>query len=228
MNNHGDTPLHWAIQNGRASLAEMLRQHGGLERGYDAGQPANAATNWDVAVLRGAIKSGDAAQIEKSLRDDTSLLESKDEQNRTPLILAAMSKHRESAEVLLANNASVNAKDMFGRTALHWAALIGAPEVAGVLLAHKADIAAKDQGGARPLHLAARNGYLEVVKVLITHGEEVNAPDDKGQTPLHWVEGELQRGASLQPQNPAAKVYTAREDGMKAVAEWLRQHGGKE
>jgi ankyrin repeat protein len=47
MNNNGATPLYWALYNGRKDVAELLRQHGALEQGYEAGPPPGATTNWD-------------------------------------------------------------------------------------------------------------------------------------------------------------------------------------
>ena len=228
MNNNGQTPLHWAIQNRQTDVADLLRRHGGIENGYAAGKPANTTTNWNISAFRGAIQSGDVNEVKKLLKDDSSLIESKDEQNRTPLILAAMSNRGPVVELLLSHKADINAKDMFGRTALDWTALVGAKDAAQVLADNKADLTAKADGGATPLHFAARNGFQGVAEVLVAHGADINAPDSNGNTPLQWVEAELKTGPPADPTTPLAKIYAAKLKGRNDVAEWLRQHGGHE
>jgi ankyrin repeat protein len=65
------------------------------------------------------------------------------------------------AEVLLANQADVNAKDRDGATPLHWAAKNGHKDVAEVLLDSEADVDAKESTyTATPLHMAAEEGHL--------------------------------------------------------------------
>ncbi len=228
MNNHGDTPLHWALQNRQTDVADLLRKHGGLENGYSAGKPANAPANWNTSAFRGALQSGDVNEVEKLLKENASLINSKDEQKRTPLILAAMANRGPVVELLLSHKADINAEDIFGRTALDWTALVGAKDAAQVLADHQADVNAKAEGGATPLHFAARNGFQGIAEVLVAHGADVNATDDKGNTPLHWVEAELRAGPPAEEGTPRARIYAANLKGRKDVAEWLRQHGGHE
>jgi len=228
MNNNGQTPLHWAIQNRQTDVADFLRQHGGLENGYAAGKPANATTNWNVSAFRGALQSGDVNEVEKLLKEDASLIDIKDEQKRTPLILASMANRGPMVELLISHKADINAEDMFGRTALDWTALVGAKDAAQVLTDNQADFTAKAEGGATALHFAARNGFQGVAEVLVAHGADINARDEKGNTPLQWVEAELQAGPPAESGTPLARIYAAKLKGRKDVAEWLRQHGGKE
>jgi ankyrin repeat protein len=228
MNNNGQTPLHWAIQNRQTDVADLLRQHGGLESGYAAGKPANAPANWNTSAFRGAIQNGDVNEVEKLLKDDASLINFKDEQKRTPLILAAMANRGPVVELLLSHKADIDAEDMFGRTALDWTALVGAKDAAQILTDNKADFNAKAEDGITPLHIAARNGFQGVTEVLVAHGADVNARDKQGNTPLQWVEAELRVGPPADQGTPLARIYAAKLKGRKDVAEWLRQHGGKE
>jgi ankyrin repeat protein len=228
MNNNGQTPLHWAIQNRQTDVADLLRQHGGIENGYATGKPANAPANWNTSAFRGAIQSGDVNEVEKLLKEDASLIDIKDEQNRTPLILAAMANRGPVVELLLSHKADINAQDMFGRTALDWTAQVGAKDAAQVLADNKADFTAEAEGRATLLHYTARNGFLGVAEVLVAHGADVNATDEKGNTPLQWVEAELRAGPPAGQGTPLARIYAAKLKRRKEVAEWLRQHGGHE
>ena len=111
----------------------------------------------------------------------------KDEDGRTALHLAAYNGHTEIAKLLLANNADVNVMDAVGQTqtALHIAAWQGHPEIAKLLLANNADVNVMDAVGQTPLNIAAGNGDTELVELLIAKGADVNAKTRSERTPLH-------------------------------------------
>ena len=88
----------------------------------------------------------------------------------TPLHFAAAMNRKEVAELLLTNNADVNAKDKQGRTPFSYAAAHGYKDVAGLLLANKAEVNDKDNYGNTPLHYAAENGQKDMVEWLRQHG----------------------------------------------------------
>lgn len=74
------------------------------------------------------------------------------------------------AEVLLANNADVNAKDSLGSTPLHHAASSDSRGVVKLLLASNADVNAKDIMGGTPLRGAEEYGRQFVAALLCAHG----------------------------------------------------------
>jgi cytohesin len=122
---------------------------------------------------------------------------------RTPLHYAAQLGHKEIVELLIANDADVNAKNKYGETPLLSAATKG---IAELLIAKGADVNAKDEVyGWTPLHVAAINGHKEVAELLIAKGAEVNAKNDSGTTPLDWA---------------------IRRNHIE-TADLLRKHGGK-
>jgi ankyrin repeat protein/protocatechuate 3,4-dioxygenase beta subunit len=227
INNNAQTPLQWAITYHRSDVAQLLRQHGGLEHGYDVGHLNGTMTNWDVFAIQDAIQNNNLIQVKTLLKDNPSLVFSKDKESRTPLILSALAGHTDVTEFLLANKSEINAKDMFGRTPLHWAALLGHTNIALTLLENKANVNAKADGGVTPLHFAAQNGFKDVAELLVKFGADINATNKNGITPLHTVESIIQSNAGAAG-TPAAKIYTARLQGRNDVAEWLRQHGGHE
>ena len=227
VNSDVQTPLYWAITYHRSDVAQLLRQHGGLEHGYDVGRLTGTMTNWDVFAIQDAIQKNNLPQVKTLLKNNPSLISSKDEQRRTPLILSALAGHADVMELLLASKSDVNAADMFGRTPLHWAALLGHTNIAVVLLENNADVNAKADGGATPLHYAAQNGFKGVAELLVKSGADINATNNAGHTPLHTAELEIRSNTGAAG-TPAARIYTARLQGRKDVAEWLRQHGGHE
>ena len=112
----------------------------------------------------------------------------------TPLHLVAGGQSSNAAaaeflELLLINNADVNATDGNGRTPLHSATIQGYTAFALQLLARGADVNARTSKGETPLHFAAigHNPYantMGIAELLLDKGADVNAKTKDGQTPL--------------------------------------------
>jgi len=101
-----------------------------------------------------AAKRGDVERVTALLKDNLNLVSSKDSYGMTPLHLAA---NRDVAEVLLADNAEVDARDGHGRTPLNLELESGHYDVVELLLAKGADVNARDDNGRTPLHVAVVN-----------------------------------------------------------------------
>ncbi|XP_030064051.1 cyclin-dependent kinase 4 inhibitor C isoform X2 [Microcaecilia unicolor] len=108
------------------------------------------------------------------------------------LTSAAARGDQEQVEILLQNNANVNAKNGFGRTALQVVKL-GNPGIARRLLHEGADPNVKDRTGFAVIHDAARAGFLDTVQTLLQFQADVNIEDNEGNLPLHLAaqEGHL-------------------------------------
>jgi ankyrin repeat protein/uncharacterized GH25 family protein len=231
LNDKGETSLGAALFNHATDMSNLLRKHGAVEHGYQVSSPTLAMTNRDAAELRDAIHSDDLKEVRTLLKANPSLISSRDVQDRTPLILAAMAGHTNLVEVLLANKADLQATDMFGRSALHWAALLAQGDMVQVLLADGADLNARSKGGDTPLHEAAHGGntnMVEIIKILLANGADINATNNAGGTPLSEVVAVENRSVPPNlPATAAAGLETMKER-EKGVAEFLRQHGGHE
>lgn len=164
-----------------------------------------ASINNELAL---SASSGNANEASRLLASGAKV-NARDEDGNTPLHAAAFLEHADVAELLIAKGAEVNAKNLIGNTPLHGAASQGNMEVAELLIAKGADVNAKGKisgkNGYTPLHIAARNGEKDIVELLIAKGVDVNAINEDGRTPLAY----------------------AIDKGRNAVAEMLRQHGGK-
>ena len=88
----------------------------------------------------------------------------------TPLHAAAAGGSVESAEVLLASGANVNATQRGGWTALHAAAQSGNLELTRMLLAHGADPALRAENNQAALDLALLGGKAEIAQLLEAQG----------------------------------------------------------
>lgn len=106
----------------------------------------------------------------------------------TALHLAASgSGHDGICELLVENNAPVNARSFKRQTPLCLAAQKGSSRVVQLLLEHGADVNNEDDGKYTPLHLAASKGFEHCVDLLLTAHARVDALTRKGVTPLHYA-----------------------------------------
>jgi cytohesin len=249
-NNAHRTPLREVEGKGYKDVEELLRQHGGsdaLAKGRSVpstpsadplpGRPAETPTPDDE--FQGAVRQGDLAKVQVLLKDHPDLVICKDDRGDTPLHGAAISGHKDVAELLLANKAEVDAKGDGGRTPLYRAVFSSQKDVAELLLAHGADINTKDDYGHTPLHRAVLAGNNGLVEFLLAHGADINARDDSyGYTPLHravlagnngLVEFLLAHGADVnaETESHATPLGLAKTMRDKEMAEVLRQHGGQ-
>ena len=115
----------------------------------------------------------------------------------TPLHTAVVNGHVKLVELLLKNEADVNARrDNDGATPLYAAAerkhvKLAAAErkhvkLVRLLLENGANVDASRTDGNTPLYVAVREGHVELVELLLKNGADVNASrTDDGATPLH-------------------------------------------
>lgn len=88
-------------------------------------------------------------------------------------------------EILLQNNANINAADAHGRTALHISAKKGDSALLAFLLSKEANSMPKTLETQTPLHHAAAAGHLECLQILVSHHALLNLQDSMGYTALH-------------------------------------------
>lgn len=102
----------------------------------------------------------------------------------SPLHLAAMNGHTETAEVLLRGGISRDARTKVDRTPLHIAAQEGHADIVDLLLSHGADIESTDMLRMTPLHWAVDRGHADTVLKLLEHGANPNAVSKFDKTPI--------------------------------------------
>jgi len=119
----------------------------------------------------------------------------KNEEGKTPLMIAAGKTSTDIIAALLEKGENVNAKDMFGNTALMMTAVGPEEDVEkletmaaiDVLLKNGAIINVENNKGMSPLMLAAKKGNRRVVDVLLENGAEINAKNKDGKTSLMFA-----------------------------------------
>jgi ankyrin repeat protein len=117
-----------------------------------------------------AAENGEVEKIKVLLQVNPDLVFSAGDHGQTALHVAALNGRADVAELLLANDAEVDAKAYNGGTPLHCAALMGHKDVVKLLLDHKAAVNAKDKQDNTPSDYAELTGHKDVVALLHQHG----------------------------------------------------------
>jgi ankyrin repeat protein len=201
----GLTPLKLALGRRNTEIAELLRQHGGLEKA-----PAlvtRVATITNSPPPRAPLFSTSATTRSMSLPAATVMTDSTrtapattapsiaptnrppTEQEMAPVIFpiheAARIGDVEQIKFLFKNSPDiVDSTDEKGRTPLHVAAANKQFKVAQTLLGLRAKVNARAANGQTPLHVAARQQDAAVAGLLLTNRAIVNVRDSFENTPL--------------------------------------------
>lgn len=148
-----------------------------------------------------------------------------EEEEETPLVMAARHGLPHHARLLLRYGASINHTNSSGETALGAACLEaqqklgedqddGHLQVCRLLLNYGANMNLADNERRTPLHKAARNVQISLVQLLLDHGADINAIDYNGCSPLSNV---LQNAILRQEWEPDVVVQTLLNHGSIKV-----------
>jgi len=168
-----------------------------------------------MAELFTAIERGDVPTVERLLDGDRALVEARDKNGLSPLLVALYRRQRDVTQAILRRRptltifeaaaagdlarvrelvdgdaAQANAGAPDGYFPLGLAAFFRSREVVRYLLGRGADVsAASRQGGFTALHSAVATDAaprdLEIVRMLLDAGADPNARSASGGTPLH-------------------------------------------
>jgi len=198
------TPLHRAARLKKSSIVDILLSNGADVDSRDCTHktPLGIAArdhmlcvkivrsllrhgaHIDSEIILEAIRGGDSVVVEELVTNaNENVVNSKDKQGKTPLILASRLGYSEIVKCLLKHGAHVDSVENYGWTALHIAANKGHLSIAEVLISHGASVNCQNINGYTPLHVS----NAAIVELLCSHGAFVNTQDMKGNTPLHYV-----------------------------------------
>lgn len=139
------------------------------------------------AALNDTLNPNDYVKVFKILEDPDIDVNWKNDEGKTPLMLATLYGKIEIVRLLIKAGANVNAKNKDGSTALKWTVSNNYNEIAKLLIAAGANVNEQDDQGNTILIWAARCDCTEIVKLLIANGAKVNVKDDIGSTPLMYA-----------------------------------------
>ena len=112
------------------------------------------------------------------------LIDLKDKDGKTALILAAELGDYDMVTVLIYNGANVSIANNKGVSALMAAAFRGYKDIVDLLILNGADVEQRYINGSTILMAASQEGYTEIVKILISKGSKVNIQNDNKMTSL--------------------------------------------
>ncbi len=165
-------------------------------------------------------------------------IDSRDDNDNTPLIAACRIGDIIIVRELLDNGADVDAVNNDHENSLIAAAKNGHLEIINYLIEHNADINIKDKIGYGVLHAAAGFGHLAVLEIIFPLCREKDFPDIFGNTPLIYaamyghnniVAFLLENGANPNAQNVNGNtpLFEAAIYGHSATAKILVEYGAR-
>ncbi|KAL4877983.1 ankyrin repeat-containing domain protein [Aspergillus karnatakaensis] len=186
----GETPLHWATRGCEIRTVELL-----LQKGMDVN-----ATDLRMRSCLHCAAIQDSGPLITFLVESGALLELRDEDGRTPLLIAAYEGSLTSINQLLLNGAEIHALDGMRRNALHLAFLSNKTQSTAsvkLLLERGMDINTCDMNNMTPLLYAVASNSREnhPGRIVYNEGEHAKTterpreevPGFDGLTPLHFA-----------------------------------------
>ncbi|WP_265027666.1 ankyrin repeat domain-containing protein [Wolbachia endosymbiont (group B) of Chorthippus parallelus] len=237
------TPLHYAADSGHSEVVKLLieREADINVQDFHGKTPLQLATEkrhlevvktLSNAGLFDAISQKDFRKVEHYFNIGADV-NSRDDNDLTPLHKAAQCGDLEIVKFLLRKKAYTNArnnKDYL--TPLHEAAKSGNLEVVKLLINFRSNIHDQTISGAKPLHIAAEYGHKDIVEFFLNRRLSVNDLDKNKWTPLHYAakSGNLEvikflisRGADINAKdsNNLKPLHIAAEYGHKGIVEFF-------
>lgn len=139
--------------------------------------------------LESYISEDNLSGLQSFLASRSVVIDDKDENGSTALILAASKGKPEFCKELLLHGADVNAEDNDQWSALITAAKDGYEETVATLLDNGANINAKDMGGWTALMWACYKGHTNLARLLLARGADSNTQGQHHMSSLVWASG---------------------------------------
>jgi ankyrin repeat protein len=208
-NNNGGTPLHYAMQRSNTKMVQILLDIVENEpktlKDMVMAKDNNGKTvlHWAIAGWEGNYNQNVIQELLDGINEHRreilkELLEDKDGEMKTALILAAQQGFSNTVKVLITKGAQIEA--VGGRdswTPLHLATQQGHLETAQFLLEKGADVFARNTHDT-VLHQAVSGNNIELIRLILKNiknksdnkekiSQSINAQDNEGDTPLMWA-----------------------------------------
>ena len=138
----------------------------------------NSSMGFDGETFGKAVKDGDNNKAVELLEARKTVINAKDGNGDTALILAVAGRDEMWTPYLLQNGADPNAANRAGDTALIAAARIGYTEAASWLLSKGAKVDQDNRSGETALIIAVQQRFTPMVKLLLAKGANPDKTDN--------------------------------------------------
>uniref|UniRef100_A0A0K0FB63 Inversin (inferred by orthology to a human protein) n=1 Tax=Strongyloides venezuelensis TaxID=75913 RepID=A0A0K0FB63_STRVS len=159
------TPLHYAAQNGRVEIVELLLKSGARYNACDEyrATPVHYAAEISWPIVTSLVT-----------KNSYNYCGMTDKEGRTPFMWAVVSENeRVVGKMLKTFDIPRHGKDNHNYTALHLAAFTGNVSICKTLLQQGWIVTAEDKAGATPLHIAAGKGFTNIVQIFCTSNDDI-------------------------------------------------------
>ncbi|MEU6009214.1 ankyrin repeat domain-containing protein [Streptomyces sp. NPDC047453] len=146
--------------------------------------PSTVSGKEATAQLLAAVGDNDTSSAARAIKAGANL-EARNDQGRTPLVMATKAHHVKLARLLLESGADPNAKDEIQDSAFLYAGAEGLDEILKLTLEHGADVRSTNRYGGTALIPASEHGHVETVRILLAAGVPVNHVNNLSWTALH-------------------------------------------
>lgn len=190
-----------------------------------------------------AAADNDTAAIQRAL-SNPALLETRDAEGRTPLMVATYQHHAAAAQVMITAGANVNAQDKMLNSPFLYAGAEGYADILKMYMSAGADYKVYNRYGGSALIPACERGHIEVIALLLADKNfPVNHINRLGWTALleavilgsggathqQVVKMLIAAGADLNvgDKDGVTALQHAKSRGYKAIVDMLVQAGAK-
>ena len=186
-----------------------------------------------------AVRDGNPQEVHALMQKGVDL-DSKDDNDYTPLHYAAMVNYVSIADILLQNGAAIDLQSITKRTPLHIGSQFGSVEVVKLLTENGAKLDQNDQYGFSALHVAVDHGHESIIDILLKNGAKVNLRNRAANnTSLHMailldktsiVKLLLQYGADIKAEfgrSIRTPITYVTESGSIEMIKTLLQYGAR-
>uniref|UniRef100_A0ABD2XML8 PRANC domain-containing protein n=1 Tax=Trichogramma kaykai TaxID=54128 RepID=A0ABD2XML8_9HYME len=193
QNKWDNTPLHEALECGDKKMVELL-----LRRGANS-NIANAEGWTPLHIISRKYDGQGLAELFFKTCDDvgqTVLVDARDKEGNTPLLLALENKKSTLVQLLLRRGVDLNIANNYGTAPLHLIREYDDDEDHDLVKMffeiwderqQTAQINTRDKSGNTPLLLALKYHKNKLVELLLRRGADQCSANNVGETPLHLI-----------------------------------------
>jgi len=158
---HSWGPIQWAARKGHLDVVKRL-----IDAGVNVDDVQQGNTALHLASMNGHTNVVEHLISLGANRD------SRDSDEKTPLMWASQEGHCDVVDRLLAAGCDVNAVDQHQYNALTWAVQEGHTAIAERLIANGIEVDVQNYEQETPLMIACSRGNIDAVRLLLDHGAD--------------------------------------------------------